>query len=307
MSCLERTARWPVLHDHRAQCRFQSLVGDDSERPWRAYVAASLGQELMSMRFSHEAVNHVVRVEVKCGVRPVRSNARPEAHVRRAWNVELNDGAVLIAHKAVIHICPVNVVSCDLSIRIDRPRVGTWKKPGTLPASGVLNVVNAPCLIQQETVSHIGPVHVDSQSGSIWSKARAVGTLAGATPGARNIERGDDTPLIPQETVNRVGSVKVIPIDLPIRADCEAKRSLTGARARTRRVERGDGTIPIPQKTVTHESRVSVVSRDRAVRVDELGAVIRKGALTVPRARTRRIEDGNHAVIGANVAVGRID
>ena len=36
-----------------------------------------------------------------------------------AWNVKLNDNAVLIAHKAVKHICPVNVVSCDRSIRID--------------------------------------------------------------------------------------------------------------------------------------------------------------------------------------------
>ena len=56
-----------------------------------------------------------------------------------------------------------------------------------------------------------------------------------------------------------------------------------------------------------HEGRVNVVSRDRPVRVDELGAVNRKGALTGPRARARRIEDGNHALIGANVAVGHID
>ena len=68
------------------------------------------------------------------------------AHVRRARNVELNNGAVLIAHKAVIHICPVNVLSCDLSIRIDIPRVGTLVEARDLPASGASNVVNAPCL-----------------------------------------------------------------------------------------------------------------------------------------------------------------
>ena len=107
--------------------------------------------------------------------------------------------------------------------------------------------------------------------------------------------------------MDRIGPVKVESCDLPTWADCEAKRTLTDSSACTRRIERGDGAIPIPQETVTHESRVSVVSRDRPVRVDEVGAVIRKGALTGPRARARRIEDGNHALIGANVAVGRID
>ena len=73
------------------------------------------------MRFSHEAVNHVVRVEVKSGHRPVRSNAvdvRTLAGARaRARNVELNERAVLIAHEAVIHICLVNIPSRDRSIR----------------------------------------------------------------------------------------------------------------------------------------------------------------------------------------------
>ena len=95
------------------------------QEDYGAYVATSLGEELLSGRFSHEAVNHVVRVEVKCDYRAVRSNAPPGAHVRRARNVELNDGAVLIAHKAVIHTCRVNVESCDLPIRIDSPREGT--------------------------------------------------------------------------------------------------------------------------------------------------------------------------------------
>ena len=56
---------------------------------------------------------------------------------------------------------------------------------------------------------------------------------------------------------------------------------------------------------MTYEGRVSGPSRDRPVRVDDFGAE-RKGALTGPRARTRRIEDGNHALIGANVAVEHI-
>ena len=104
-----------------------------------AYIAVSVGQELLSgrleqpqrapMRFSHEAVNHVVRVEVKSGHRPVRSNAVDVRTLERArartGNVELDQGAVFIEHKAVIHICLVNVPSRDRTTRIDSKRVGT--------------------------------------------------------------------------------------------------------------------------------------------------------------------------------------
>ena len=56
---------------------------------------------------------------------------------------------------------------------------------------------------------------------------------------------------------------------------------------------------------MTHEGRVSGPSGDRPVRVDDEGAP-RKGAFGKwPRARARRIEDGNRALIRANVAVDR--
>jgi hypothetical protein len=78
------------------------------QKDYGAYVAVSLGEELLSGRFSHEAVNRVVRVEVKSGHRPVRSNAvnvrTLEGTRARARNVELNDGAVPIAHETVTHI-----------------------------------------------------------------------------------------------------------------------------------------------------------------------------------------------------------
>jgi hypothetical protein len=55
------------------------------QEDYRAYVAASVGQELLdgklgqaqraAMRFSHEAVDYIVRVEEKSGHRAVRSNA----------------------------------------------------------------------------------------------------------------------------------------------------------------------------------------------------------------------------------------
>jgi transcriptional regulator GlxA family with amidase domain len=71
------------------------------QKDYAAYVAASLGEELLSGRFSHEAVSYIVRVEVKSGHRPVRSNAPDLAEARaRARKVELNDGAVPITHKA---------------------------------------------------------------------------------------------------------------------------------------------------------------------------------------------------------------
>src|SRR5882724_7859506 len=291
----------PTTHVHPSLNLSLAMIQED----YGAYVAAAVGEKLLSGRFSHEAVNHGVRVEVKCGHRAVRSNAPPGGHARRARNVELNDDAVLIAHKAVIHICPVNVVSCDLPIRIDCPRVGTLERAGTRARS--IECGDDAILIQQETVSQIVGVNVDSHDGSIRSKAHAIGTLCGPPARAWNIECGDEARLIPQEAVDRIGPVKVESCDLPTWADPEATRTLADSCAPTRRIERGDSAIAIPQETVIHESRVSVESRDRSVRVDEVRAETRKGALTGPRARARCIEDGNHALIGANVAVGRID
>ena len=108
------------------------------QEDYGVFAAASIGRELLSVKFeqaqrvpirlSHEAVNHIVRVEEESGHRPVRSNAvyvrALEGARARAWNVELNELAVLIAHKAVIHICLVNIPSRDRSTRIDSKRVG---------------------------------------------------------------------------------------------------------------------------------------------------------------------------------------
>ena len=274
-------------------------------------LSVKFGQAQHPIRFSHEAVNHVVRVEVKSGHRPVRSNAvdvRPlEGPCARARNVELDEGTVLIAHEAVIHVCIVNIPSRDRAIRIDSKRIRTLE--GTWDITGVRCIERGEGAIPipQETVTQIVRVKVVSHDGSTRSKAPAKSTLAGARARARNIECGDDALRIPQEAVVRIGPVNVESCDLPTRADCEGKRTLADSRARTRRIERGEGAIPIPQETVTHEGRVSGPSRDRSVRVDDLGAE-RKGAFGKwPRARARRIEDGNHASIGANVAVDRID
>lgn len=69
-----------------------------------AYVAASVSEELLS----HEAVNRIVCVEEKSDHHAVRSDAVDirtlEGTGARARNVELHNGAVLIAHKTVIHI-----------------------------------------------------------------------------------------------------------------------------------------------------------------------------------------------------------
>src|SRR5437899_11503178 len=97
-------------------------------------VAASVEQELVGqaqrkpLPFSHEAVNHVVRIQEKPGHSSVRSNAEDERTLAgaraSAWNVELNDGAELIAHKAVIHSCIVNITSRDRSIRFNAKCTG---------------------------------------------------------------------------------------------------------------------------------------------------------------------------------------
>ena len=106
-------------------------------------VAASVGQQLLSASLGSLTPHALLARsrEPRCSGRSkIRSPPRSEQCCRRsdpgrararARNVELNDGAVLIAHKAVIHICLVNIPSRDRSIRIDSKRVGTLEGPGT--------------------------------------------------------------------------------------------------------------------------------------------------------------------------------
>src|SRR4030095_10236060 len=108
---------------------------------------------------SHEAVNHIVRVEEESGHRPVWSNAvdvRALAGARASTrNVELYDGAVLIAHKAVIHVSCVSIPSCDRSIRIYSERKGTLQ--GAWNVTGVRRIERGEGAgsIHQETVTQI--------------------------------------------------------------------------------------------------------------------------------------------------------
>ena len=131
---------------------------------------------------------YIVRVGVNSGHGPVRSNGPPRAEFPR--NVEFDDGAVPIAHKSVIHVCTVNIPSRGRSIRIDIPRERTLIEART----GVRSIENCnrAMLIQQEAVIYNVRVNEDSQDGSIWSKAPAMGPLAGARASARKIECGDD-------------------------------------------------------------------------------------------------------------------
>ena len=126
-------------------------------------VAASVKQELVGqaqrkpLPFSHEAVNHVVRIQEKPGHSSVRSNAEDERTLAgaraSAWNVELNDGAELIAHKAVIHICIVNIPSRDRAIRVDSKWVGTLEGTRDATSLGSVKRGEDAILIQQETVT----------------------------------------------------------------------------------------------------------------------------------------------------------
>ena len=254
-------------------------------------------------------MNHVVRVEVESGQRPVRSNtvnvrtlAWPRASSR---NVELNDLAVPIANEAVIHISLVNIPSRDRSIGINSKRIGALE--GTWHVTGVRRIEGgeAAFLIQQETVTQIVRVKVVSHDGSTRSKASAKSTLAGSSARGRNIVCGEDAFLIPEETVVRIACISVESCDLPAEADREGKRTLAGARARPRHIERGKATVPIPEETMTHESRISGPSRDRTVRVHDQRAK-RKGALKWPCTCPRRIENRNRALIVANVGMEHI-
>ena len=60
------------------------------------------------MSFSHEAVDDVIRIEIKSGYCPVRRDAIDvwtlAGASASARNVELNNRAALIAHETVTHI-----------------------------------------------------------------------------------------------------------------------------------------------------------------------------------------------------------
>src|SRR5206468_1251119 len=135
-----------------------------------------------------------------------------------------------------------------------------------------------------------------------------VRTLEGARARARNIELNELAVLIAHKAEIHIRSVNIPPWDRCIRIDSKRVSTLEGTCDVTgvRRIDRGEGAVPIPEETVAHEGRVSVPSRDRPVRVLDQGAE-RKGALKWPRACPRRIEDGNLALIGANLAVEYID
>src|SRR5207244_3776241 len=122
----------------------------------------------------HEAVNHVVRIEVESGHRAIRSNAVSvrtlEGSGARARNIELNELAVLIAHETMTHICRVNIPSRDPSICVDSKRVSTLQ--GTRDVTGVRSIKrgDGAIPIPQEPVTHIVRIKIVSHDGSIWSK-----------------------------------------------------------------------------------------------------------------------------------------
>ena len=252
---------------------------------------------------SHEAVNHVVRVPEISRHRPAWSNAEDEDARARARNVELNDGAVLIAHKAVIHICIVNIPSRDRAIRVDSKGVGTVVR--TRDVTGVRRIERGEGAIPipQETVTQIVRVDVISHDGSTGSKTPTLGALTGACADAWNIEGRNDAVPVTQETVIHIGAVNIPSRDLPMRADSVAKCTLASVCARAKNAKRGDGAIRVAQKTVTDTARINVMSRDRTLVVNYFRTE-NKRTLAGACARARRIEDGNHAVLGANVAVG---
>src|SRR5262245_5424936 len=138
-------------------------------------------RELRPVGFAQKAMHHIVRIKVNSGHRPSRRNGSPGTQV--SWNVELDDCAVLITHKTVIHVCAVNVPSRGRSIRIDIPGEGTLIEART----GVRSIENGDraLIIQQEAVIHKVPVNEDSQDASIWSKAAAIRTLLWASASAR--------------------------------------------------------------------------------------------------------------------------
>ena len=170
------------------------------QEDYSAYVAALVSQELLSGKLgqAQHALNALLarNREPRClRRRIVRSPRRSEQCSRRGKGPPRPEGRtqrwrLLVAHKAVVHVCIVNVPSSGRPIRIDIPREGTLVESRT----GVRRIesCNRAMLIQQEAVIHKVCVNEDSQDASIRGKAAAIRTLEWARALARQIECGDD-------------------------------------------------------------------------------------------------------------------
>ena len=110
-------------------------------------------------------MTQIVRVNVVSHDGSIRSKAPAKSTLAgaraRARNIECGDDALLIPQEAVVRIGPVIVESCDLPILADCE--GKRTLAGSVPAPGTSNVVKAPFLSLQETVTHEGRVSVPSR------------------------------------------------------------------------------------------------------------------------------------------------
>src|SRR4029450_1881879 len=129
----------------------RNLTGAESAR--LSAPVMNCGASLLAQQ---EPVNHVVRVVGKSRHSPVWSNAESIGALAgtraRARNVELNEGATVIAHEAMIHICLVHIPSRDRSIRIDSKRVGALQRTWDSASVGSIERHEAAISISQEAV-----------------------------------------------------------------------------------------------------------------------------------------------------------
>jgi hypothetical protein len=162
---------------------------------------------------------------------------------------------------------------------------------------------NSPCsallAFPEETVIGIARIKKASDDRPWRVISRGEGALAGACPGARDIERGDGSVLIPHEAVIHRACVDVIPRDRPRRVDGIAYRTLARACARARNIEHGDGAVLIPHEAVKYIAGIKVFSRDGPRWVDACGERALAGAF----ARAMHIKSDDEAIRSAHVPV----
>jgi hypothetical protein len=122
--------------------------------------------------------------------------------------------------------------------------------------------------------------------------------LAGTSPRARSIERGDGAVRSAHEAVTYSACVKVPARDRPGWVDVYAEGP-----TRARHIERGDGTVRNADvRMIYYVARIKVISSNRNYRVDAKG----EGALEWARASAGSVERDDGAVASPHVAMGNI-
>src|SRR5215813_3069646 len=172
----------------------------------------------------------------------------------------------------MIHICRVNIPSCDRSSRVDCDRECALER--TCARARSIERGHSAIWRAQESVRNIASVNRGCRDRPCGVKAKAgknKGALAGTCAGVWSIKRREGAVRSAQEAVSNIARVNVASRDRLRRIDVAGEATLAGTCARTWDVEGSNGTDRSAQETVKHTARVVVIARRRTCRIDAEG------------------------------------